>query len=354
MELHSMKKKVLSSLIIALITAGVLSVAVFLLEGISAHTKGSMPISHPVWGGDYGEDVGIGWSIGTTYPMSSQDEPVYSTSKIFLNANIILFFLIVWAVTFAIIFVIRGKKKAFIIIAVSLVVIASIVGIGIGVKKGIKVWLDMPKEIYKIEITTGAYNVDNITSLEYRQKGKDFKKTTASVRILNPAENGRYAYFDTKKLNIDGDYTSSKTQARKLEKCMRKLSKEDDELGYPWNDKEFAYYIKISFIDNNSKYDSHILFGYNEYTESWSEFAELINDIVGETCLLREPEFIDKDRENLEKIFGVSEADMPEDGNIEAFAACRRINKINIWGADYNGYIQSFGEEIDKYREMFE
>ena len=347
-----MKKKVLSSLLIALVVAGVLSVAMFLLEGISAYTMGRMPIYHTVWGGEYGEDVGIGWSIGTSYPMSTIDEPAYSSSEIFLNANIIVFFLIILAVTFAVAFVIKGGKKALAILAVSVVVIASATGIVIGVKYGISSWSDMPKEIYRIEITTGAYNVDNITHLEYRQKGQDYNETTASVKILNPAENGRYAYFDTKKLNIDGSHTADKTLARQLEKCMKKLDKEDGELGYSLKDREFAYYITVSFIDNSGKYDRHTLYGYNEFTESWPEFARIINDIVGEKCLLENPKFIDKDRENIEKILGISEADMPEGGNIDSFFKSRRINDINIWGADYNGNIRSIEEELNKYREM--
>ena len=61
---------------------------------------------------------------------------------------------------------------------------------------------------------------------------------------------------------------------------MRKLKKEDQELGYTWKDKEFAYYIKVLFIDNNGKYDSHTLHCNQEFTKSWPEFAGLINEIV--------------------------------------------------------------------------
>lgn len=349
-----MKKKLLSALVIALIISSVISISMFLLEGISAYTTGRMPIYHTVWGGEYGEDVGIGWSIGTTYPMSTPGQQVHSTVRVFPNTTIIPFFLIIWAVIFAVAFIIKGGKKALIILAVSSAGIACVTGIVIGVKRGIGGWLDKPKEIYKIEIATGAYNVDNITYLEYRQKGKDVNKTTALVRRLNPAENGRYAYFDTENLNIDSDYITSKAQARKLEKYMRKLSKEDDEIAYSHEDKELAYYIEITFIDNNGKYDRHSLRGYNEYTESWPEFAALINDIVGEEYLLANPDFIDKDPDNIAQILGISEADMPEGGSIEGFYKSRRINNINIWGADYNGKIQSIAEELAKYRELCE
>ena len=351
-----MKKKAASSLITALVVALVISVAMFMIEGISAYTKGQMPISHTDWGGEYAEDVGIGWSIGTTYPMTSTDSPnqAQSTSKIFINGTIVPFFLIVWAVIFAIIFIARGKKKALIILAVLLAGIVVCVSIFIGVKKVVNVWDDTPKEIFKIDITTGAFNVDNITHLEYRQKGEKVKKTTVSVKILNPAENGDYAYFDTKNLNIDSDYVASKDQAKKLEKCMRKLKKEDDELGYLWRDKEFAYYIKVSFVDNNGKYDNHTLHANQEFTKSWPEFAGIINEIVGEDCLLENPEFIDKSQENIEKIFGVSEADMPEGGSVDVFFRVRRLNEINIWGAEYNGKMQSIGEELEAYRKMFE
>lgn len=130
--------------------------------------------------------------------------------------------------------------------------------------------------------------------------------------------------------------------------------KEDDELGYVWRDKEFAYYIKVSFIDNNGKYDSHTLYGNQEFTKSWPEFAGIINEIVGEKCLLENPEFIDKSQENIEKIFGVSEADMPEGGSVDVFFRVRRLNEINIWGAEYNGEMQSIGEELEAYRKMFE
>lgn len=351
-----MKKKLVSSVIVALVVALVISVAMFAVEGIFAHTKGYMPISHTDWGGEYAEDVGIGWSIGTTYPMTSTDSPnqVQSTSKVFINGTIIPFFLIVWAVTFAIIFVARGKKKAIIILAASLAGIAVCSGALLGVRKLVKIWGDTPKEIYQIDVTTGAFNVDNITHLEYRQKNERVKRTTASVRILNPAENGEYAYFDAKKLNIDSDYTASKAQAKKLEKCMRKLKKEDQELGYTWKDKEFAYYIKVLFIDNNGKYDSHTLHCNQEFTKSWPEFAGLINEIVGERCLLENPEFIDKSQENIEKIFGVSEADMPEGGSVDVFFSVRRLNEINIWGADYNGKMQSMGKELEEYRKLLE
>ena len=350
------KKKMVSSSLIALVVAVVISVAMFMIEGISAYTKGQMPISHTDWGGEYAEDVGIGWSIGTTYPMTSTDSPnqAQSTSKIFINGTIVPFFLIVWAVIFAIIFIARGKKKALIILAVLLAGIVVCVSIFIGVRKVVDIWSDTPREICKIEITTGAFNVDNITHLEYRQKNDRVKKTTVSVKMLNPAENGGYAYFDTKKIDIDSDYTASKAQAKKLEKCMRKLKKEDQELGYTWKDKEFAYYIKVLFIDNNGKHDSHTLHCNQEFTKSWPEFAGLINEIVGERCLLENPEFIDKSQENIEKIFGVSEADMPEGGSVDVFFSVRRLNEINIWGADYNGKMQSMGKELEEYRKMFE
>ena len=87
---------------------------------------------------------------------------------------------------------------------------------------------------------------------------------------------------------------------------------------------------------------------------SWPEFARIINEIVGEDCLLENPEFIDKSQENIEKIFGVSEADMPEGGSVDAFFKVRRLNEINIWGADYNGEMQSMGKELEEYRKMME
>lgn len=348
------KKKLLTALIIATAVAGIISIGMFLVEGISAFTKGSMPISHIEMGGDYGEEVGIGWSIGTTYPASSPDDPVYSTSTVLINMNIIPFFLILWVVTFSISFVIMGKKKALIILAVSFVSIAVLAGIVYGVKNGIQSWLDAPKEIHRIEITTGAYNVDNVTYLWYTQKGKDVEETNAFVRKLHPAENGGYAYFTDRDLDIDSEYTSTGEQAKKLEKLRKKIKKEQDALGYSRDDREFAYYVEIVYIDNNGKYESHVMRGYNEFTESWPEFAELVNEIVGENWLLENPDFIDKDEDYLEEVFGVSEEDLPEDRTVEIFFKVQRINEINIWGGDYNGKITSMGDEIEEYREKFE
>lgn len=143
-----MKKKLLSALVIALIISSVISISMFLLEGISAYTTGRMPIYHTVWGGEYGEDVGIGWSIGTTYPMSTPGQQVHSTVRVFPNTTIIPFFLIIWAVIFAVAFIIKGGKKALIILAVSSAGIACVTGIVIGVKRGIGGWLDKPKVLW--------------------------------------------------------------------------------------------------------------------------------------------------------------------------------------------------------------
>ena len=94
--------------------------------------------------------------------------------------------------------------------------------------------------------------------------------------------------------------------------------------------------------------------GYNEFTESWPEFAELVNEIVGENWLLENPDFIDKDEDYLEEVFGLSEEDLPEDRTVEIFFKVQRINEINIWGGDFNGKITSMGDEIEEYREKYE
>lgn len=110
-----MGKKIKKALIISIAVSLFISLSVFAIEGISAYKYHKMPICEETWGGECKEYIGIGWNMIEMFPMTVGNAHLSSAPhedvRIGFNRNIFGFFVITWAVSFAVFFLIFAVKK---------------------------------------------------------------------------------------------------------------------------------------------------------------------------------------------------------------------------------------------------
>lgn len=88
-----------------------ISLMVFVIEGIFAYTKGNMPIQTIIWGGECSVSVGLGFSVLTVYPMSVAEVISPPSKYVSLNIYILIFFALVMFMVYMILKSIENKRK---------------------------------------------------------------------------------------------------------------------------------------------------------------------------------------------------------------------------------------------------
>lgn len=333
-----MKKTIIWSLLVAL----TLTLILFGIDTYGALKNEDMLICYESAGGDCSVDQGIGWSILHLYPLTSvSDTSPTTTIKVSFDfLSIVMVFLGLFLVSFFVGNIICKKFKQVIIGVGGLAVIVLLWYFVPLIKGAIG---ETPTELTSIRVYTSDMKSGNCYMVSYPYRvyyfaaaGTDGEKGHSKMESLNLQDHV-------------GDI--SKEQLEKILDAAENVKKEAIRGD---NKKDFAFRIDIRYKtrDGNGKLD---FYGCESYPDTWKDFAHLVNEICGDDYLDETPEMIKFTKHWFIENFGISEEDMPDEGDIDGFIKNREINMKTIAGIYYNGDEHQFNveDELKAYAKAF-
>lgn len=328
-------------LIRSLLAAFAITLVLFGIDTFGALKNGDMLISIEQMGGDCSVDRGIGWSILHLYPVSKASEaPVMPEARASFDfLSIAVVFLTLWFFM-GLVFCLFSKKYKQVLMVVG--GIAAILLIWFGISKIRESVGDIPTELVSVRVYTADMHPGSCYAVLYPDQ----------VCYFVPAgEDGKYGHTRTENLYLR-DHVQEVTKAQ-LKRLINAAKAVKEKTG-SGSRKDFAFRIEINYKTVSGSSNLYV-YGRESFPACWDELAEAVNDICGQEYMSKNPQKSEFSKEWFIENFGVTEQDMPEDGNLDGFINYYKIDMEQIAGSYKNGRDQVFDvqEGLRAYEQAF-
>ena len=333
----SKKLKMWQIILFSLAIATALTLGYLAFESIFVGTAGIPPIHRQQWGGDCREEIGLFWSVTFLEPMTGQDEPAPAVHDIrnFHAPMLFLSILVLFAVSWIVLSLINGKKKAVFITIGAVAACFLVFFVGKKIRKKIN---STPEKLMKIEIYTTDIQPDHYFAVEYPQK---------AYYLVKAGEDGKFGRTETEKLEYKVNREDvTKEQLNEILAAVRKVK----ENSVTDSSKDFAYIVTVQY-EKKKGYSTVTAYGYGGYPEGWDDLIRLTNNLCGGDYLSHTPEVEPLTDQWFSENFGIYEEDLPDGVTVDNFIKSQRIEMKmlcgyrNHWTFDAGKYYEGYMNE---------